>query len=989
MLFGFDDYELDATRLELRRAGEPVRADRMVLRLLATLVQRAGRLVTKSELIAEVWDGRAVSENVISVAMARLRKTLGHKRTERKLVVTVQGSGYRFVAPVTPLGRTGSKAAATALATHGGSPPLVGREPILRRLRGALDAARGGRGGVCLLTGEPGIGKTAATEQLAREAEALGTTVLWAYCQEVGETPPLWPFTQLVRGLLGRPALQANVAPELLAELRCLLPELAGEPQQAPPSAKHRLFEAVLSVLEQVAPPAGCLLIVDDLHRADGASLELLRYWMERIGHAHVLLVGTLRTVRSVHSLAEIDLRYVMGHRNCTRLSLTRLEPEAVREYVSGLLPDRDGSLGHAVWEKSEGNPFFMVELARQLADAPCVDVRSLAVSEQALELLRPRIVQLDAEARGVLSTAAVIGRRFELRLLQRVTGHDLATLTGLLDAAVDSEALIAAAAASTAFAFGHELIRQILYRELTPQARRRLHLKVGETLVQLSQEGEVVPSATLAYHYHAALPDSDAMLTVQHCQRAAYDATQMFAYGDSIPYLRHALEALSLAEQTSPRTRLVLLIQQAVAARVAAVPGFELAVDEAARVARAMGSGSCLISVALLLHLQPGFPMPPHARALLEEGIALLPPDETVHRGAALARLATCGPIAFDAARSRAQLEQALALVQLGDTARGEHHSTFPGYDALLSAYNVQSAAHYRLGGPSEGDGALKTAAAIEQLCRSNPRVLRVAPTFLDLHAAIVAHQRGELDAASAAIARVRQRAEELGARELTWYAERYQVLARLQTADGSTLSAELRALHARARGESIIGSALMCVFDEVVLLGDALAPADARGVLAHSPDDPPSTWSIKAQTLAAAGLHEEARNMLASVSADALAALPRDRDYVGTLAALARAATAIDAREHMEALDALLAPLGESLALHVSFLCLGPVPLIRGELARALGRPDEAARHFELAARTAARLGLASHARTALDALTTLTRAAPVAEPGPARWT
>jgi DNA-binding winged helix-turn-helix (wHTH) protein len=97
VILGFDEFELDEARLELRRAGQVVKADALVLKLLAVLARNSGRLVTKDELVDAVWEGRAVADNVLTVSMARLRKTLGHRRGEREFVATVYGRGYRFV----------------------------------------------------------------------------------------------------------------------------------------------------------------------------------------------------------------------------------------------------------------------------------------------------------------------------------------------------------------------------------------------------------------------------------------------------------------------------------------------------------------------------------------------------------------------------------------------------------------------------------------------------------------------------------------------------------------------------------------------------------------------------------------------------------------------------------------------------------------------------------------------------------------------------
>ncbi|MET0340245.1 MAG: AAA family ATPase, partial [Polyangiales bacterium] len=953
MNIAFDEYELDTVRLELKRAGVPVRADRMVLRLLGALVRDAGELVTKDELIARVWERRAVSQNVITVSVARLRKTLGQQPGEREFVVSVQGRGYRFVRPVRSVARGGGPSGeSTSGAAQAGRAPLVGREPMLRQLRAALDAAETGHGGVCVLTGEPGIGKTALAEQLGGEAERRGLKVVWSYCQEVGETPPLWPFAQLVRALRGR-ADDATLAPELRWLLR------AGS-SDVRPVARHHLFEAVLDALEDAATPTGCVLVVDDLHRADAASLELLRYWMGRIARTRVLVVATSRTGGSAHALGGVDLRFVLGHRNCTRLALGRLTEDVVRAYVATALPDADGALGRAVWTASEGSPFFMVELARQLATRDSDDAPSLHVSAHALEPWRARILELDAAVRDVLSHAAVIGRRFELRLLAQITGEPVAAVVSCLDHAVASEAVIRAAEADTAFAFTHELICKLLYDDLTPTARRALHRKVGETLEARAHAGEVVPPAALAYHFHAALPDADPAATLLHCQRAAVEATYAFAHTDSLLYLQRAREALSLYPQPNPAARWLLLLHSAVAARIVGAAEFESLVREAADVARGMGAGGLLIEAAMLMHVHPGFPLPARARALLDEGLALLPPDETTQRAAALARLATCGPTSFDAARSHAQMREALAL--LGDS------------PAAIAAYNTHSAALYLGGGPSSDDLAARSAGAIDAITRTRPEVLRIAPIQLDLHGAIVALQAGDVDACHARLDRAARRCEATGARELRWYVDRAQLLVRFDQERPDDIAEGLRALHAQARRAPFVGAALLSTFDQVVVLGEVVAPARLRELLAHSRDDAPGIWSLKLHALAVAGLHDDAARALFAVTPEQLARLPHDRDYLGTLGALAGAAIRLGARAHAEALDALLAPHEARLAVHVSFVCLGPVARLRGELARALHRPADALTHFHAALRTAERLRLRAHGEAARAAIAEL---------------
>ena len=245
MIFSFDDFELDADRLELRRDGIPVKADPLVLRLLAVLVRQAGQLVSKQTLLQRVWDGRVVADNVITVSMVRLRRTLGHRRSEREFVNNVHGRGYRFVVPVTT--RSGELAPLlSAPLPRPGSASFVGRERVVERLRGALRETRAGRGRACVLIGEPGIGKTRAVEILADEAAAAGVLVAWGYCREAGDTPPLWPMVQLVRSVVARipnDALRTQLAGSV-DDLSRVLPELAEPGRPAKEGATDAAWSA-------------------------------------------------------------------------------------------------------------------------------------------------------------------------------------------------------------------------------------------------------------------------------------------------------------------------------------------------------------------------------------------------------------------------------------------------------------------------------------------------------------------------------------------------------------------------------------------------------------------------------------------------------------------------------------------------------------------------------------------------------------------------
>jgi len=968
MILAFDEFELDPDTPELRRAGVPLKAEALVLRLLSCLVRSAGQLVSKQQLIAEVWNGRVVADNAITVSMVRLRKLLGHKVGEREIVVNVHGRGYRFVRPVAE--RDG-----TLLPVHGVAPPVaaaaapfVGRDGVLRALRAALQDAGAGRGSVCVISGEPGIGKTRVVEELERDPACAGFTVAWGYCREAGETPPLWPFARLLRELESRVplrALAARLGPAA-RELERVLPGFWEPPEPRSASEQgpedkhgiafgvaggsHRVFDAVARCFALAAEHTPLVLVLDDLHRADPGSLALLRAWVDEIARARVLVLCTLRsTERAREEPAASCLAYLLGHRNCTRVDLGRLSAAEVASYVTALRADAGRELEAAVFARSEGNPFFMTELARSLRDdqpIEPIDYERLRLPSSALEIVRQRVRKLDDGARGVLSCAAVIGRSFELPVLQAVAQRDASALMASLDEALQDELLIAAPDSKTAFAFAHELLRAVLYEGLPHAERRAYHLQVAHALVQRRQAADAVPAADIAFHFHAALPHPALEDTVRWCTKAARDAARVLANQDAVRYLDHALQALDLQRlehRESPERRLTLLLWQALHARTYSPERFEHTIRDVIRIAREQRAGVQLAAAALMLDLHPGFPPLRGSRAALEDALQLLPADDGPTRAQLLARLATSAPLAYDAAASGQQLARAIELNQ--------------GQRTLLGDYTTRSARLYLHGGPADPVLREQALRELRELCATNP-VLSVPPVLLELQLAIGALQAGELSAMSAALDRGEALCHALDHRELLWHLQRLRALAQVDAGQLSAGHAALRALHAGS-GQGQLGTALFRAHDFALILGEA-PDAELRGALAPEPDDPPNVWSMKVRALAALGRRDDALRALHAVAPARLCALPCDRDYLGTLGALARAALALQAAAYFEPLYASLAPYPRCFAAHVAFVCEGSVAHLLGLLASALGRRALALEQLELGLAESERAGL-----------------------------
>jgi eukaryotic-like serine/threonine-protein kinase len=963
MIFEFEEFELDARRLELRRAGNVVEADTLVLRVLSVLVRNAGRLVTKEELVQEVWDGRVVADNVITVSMARLRKALDDKRGDREMVKTVYGRGYRFVRSV----REVQEPQRSHAARHEqAAPPFVGRERLLSRLEAALGEAQHGRGRVCALLGEAGIGKTQMVETFCRDLPP-SCVVSWGFCREAGDTPPLAPWLRILRELLDGPmGEQLATLGEDYELARGLLRAPRDERSAAfspdpffEQQVRYRSYEAILRVLARATESTPLVLVFEDLHRADAATLELLGLLLEEVGLMRILVLATLRH-GDARDVVRSRLARVLGHRNCERIAVPRLRESDVHAYVTGLLGEGAASIARSVFAKSEGNPFFMAELCRQLRDRDPGERDVLALPDAALELVRQHLARLDEEARGVLSAAAVIGRSFELWLLHATTGREMGALMASLDAALAAEVLVAAPDSTTAFAFGHELMRSVLYEGLSPAERRSWHVRVADALHQRVESGESIPPSEIAYHLHTALPDARPETTVHYCRLAAAAAASSFTNDDVVRYVRHALEALDLLDKPSLRLRMHLLYLKAMYARGDSFAEYEAASRELARLARTSDDGQMLVRAAIMYNLHPGFRQLSGASAELTTALELLPPDDLAMRAVALGGLAMDTPNCYSQQRSDELLAEAVPLAR-------ESTSRASLYVVLIAALQLR-------GGPKHEAEASEIVEELALLAQQNPTRMPVLPIDISLYRAVTALQRGDLAAATRAAESGAATARRLHHGELLWHTER--TLAKLSLLSGNVAGvAQLARLQERAMHPGLLGVAPFAAADKAMWFSETGTRVELeeseRAALGYDASDPPALWALKLRALAAVGLREEARTSLRALAPGELAKLPCDRDFLGTIGHVLHAALLIGASEYAEHAASLLTPYRDRYCVHIGFMCEGSVPHLLGSAALARGDIELAVRELEEGVSRNEQAGLAlctSYARLTL---------------------
>jgi DNA-binding winged helix-turn-helix (wHTH) protein len=936
----FGEFEFEPEIPELRRAGRRVSLGDAPLRLLRALLERPGTPVSKDALMKAAW-GRRVNSARLTSAMSELRQALEADQDE-PTIATLSRIGYRFAANVAT-----ARTAAPPLASA--PPPYVGRTPLLDQLRAALARADAGRGCMTVLVGEPGIGKTRLVEELSRELPEHVHSA-WGYCREAGDTPPLWPWYELLDGLQsgGPDATSHERHAELLTRAA-----LGAE------TTRNEAFERAAATIVHASAEAAWLLVLDDLHRVDAASLELLLRVADRIAHTRIHLVTTLRAHQvPASAMHAVLLSRVLEHPSCEQLVVGPLSAPEVATYVAAQVADPDGELAKAVYEKSEGNPFFMTELVRQLASATDRDApAALRLPLAALDLMRQRVQDIDEQTRGLLSVCAVIGRTIPLDLLAEVLEQPRDAVRARLEEALRRGVLVAPDLRS--LRFSHELIRSVVYDGIAPTLCRQWHARVALVLEQRRQQGREIAASEAAFHCHSALPLGDLQMAIRVCREAADEAAAAFGATDVAHYTHYALEALRLLPTPSVRLRMSLLYGVAIYSRPYDTATYARCAQELIELAHQCKNGEMLTRASALMDAHPR--LEPLARTAIDPALAMdwLPPGVPGLQALALANQAVREPARFDAALCLPLVRRAGALVDEAMNEDVPEPASSPGHVIRANArgrHACYTALLHQLYLDAE-DPALtrQIYRRLEALAQRSPFELSTLPVDLAWHRASQALSQGDQNGAEAALRAAAAHARELTHAELLWHSERALALLRMEREGGREAWDALHALHQRAVTQALHGIQAFCAYDACVYFDpDPNQPerlALLRAALLPSTHDIPALWAMKLRGLTAAGILDEARSALRRVPAQRLLALPHDGDFIGTLGHVTHAAVTLESADYYPVLERLLSPHETSFSAQVLGGYAGWVSVLLGMLAHAGGRHEEAVERLEQA--------------------------------------
>jgi len=439
-----------------------------------------------------------------------------------------------------------------------GTSGFVGREREMGELRAALEDAMSGRGRLVLLAGEPGIGKTRMTQELASHAEQQGAQVLWGWCYEEEGAPPYWPWVNPIRTYVQQcdaERLRSEMGPgasdiaDVISEVGDKLPGLQPSPPLEPEQARFRLFGSVATFLKNVAQSQSLMLVLEDLHWADRSSLLLLEFLAREMGASRLLVVGTSRDVEvSPRSQLTQTLGNLVREQHFRRIQLGGLTQQEVGQYVeanSGVT--LQGGAAEVVHRRTEGNPLFVSEVVRLLRPAEMTEDRAWAetIPEGVRDVISRRLSRLSEPCVQVLRTASVIGRDFGFKLLNGLSS-DISEdrLLEAIDEAQAAHIIDEVPEEIEHYQFSHALIQETLAGELTVSRRVRLHARIGEALETLHGSNSEAHAAELAHHFAEAIPVAGTAKLVHYSLLAGQQAMGAYAHEEALAHFQRGLTA-------------------------------------------------------------------------------------------------------------------------------------------------------------------------------------------------------------------------------------------------------------------------------------------------------------------------------------------------------------------------------------------------------------------------------------------------------------
>ncbi len=559
---------------------------------------------------------------------------------------------------------------------------FIGREAEVHILKAGVDSMLAGQGGIILLAGEAGIGKTRLADETAEYAGRKGSDVYWGRCWQGEGAPAYLPWIQIVRECVRRQTASSEPEPadelenisRIMPELKlALIPDRESRPfgNMVSAEVRFRAFDAVLSLFRKMATRRSMVLILDDLQWADHPSLILLEFLVREIRGDRLFLICTCRSVdpRPTEYIQR-TFGELVRHEWVQLLHLQGLSRSSVQTFIARELDSHDvPKLAQLVYRRTDGNPFFVGELVRLMkkdTTAANVAAATAKIPTTIREVIRCRLGLLSEKCRHSVNIAAVIGSEFDLAVVSEASDCEASDLLVSLDQARQAGVVKEAAGRFGLYRFSHDLIRDVVYEELPRSERVSLHHLIG-TILERLHGGDIESSlAQIAYHFFRAAPAGDLRKAVDYSTRAGQQAAKSLAYEDAIGHFQRSLEALGRrkADQLE-RVEILAALGEALN-RVGETQKAKRIFLQAAGLARDMDSVDLLAAAALGYGWEAttGF-VDATLISLLEESIKGLKDEDSALHSHLLSRLARA--VYWSAARERSLVlsEQAVGMAR------------------------------------------------------------------------------------------------------------------------------------------------------------------------------------------------------------------------------------------------------------------------------------------------------------------------------------
>jgi len=627
----------------------------------------------------------------------------------------------------------------------------------MNQLKAALEDVLGGRGRLVTLVGEPGIGKTRTSEELATYAGLRGALVLWGRCYEGGGAPPYWPWVQAIRSyvrdidpdeLRRQMGSSASVVAEIVTDVKDRLPELQPPPQMDDPdSARFRLFDSITSFLKTASQSQPLVIVLDDLHWSDQPSLMFLEFMARELNQSRVLLLCTYRDMElnRRHQLT-VTLRDLARDRLYERVLLRGLTEADIARFIeiaAGFTAPVE--LSRTVQRHTEGNPLFVTEVIRDLVQSGELTPEKVAgrsswsvrIPEGVREVIGRRLDRLSDRANEIFTNAAVIGRQFTHDALRELAEDTTeGQLLDVLDEALDAKLIEELRGEIGNYQFTHALIQETLTSELSSARTVRLHARIAETLERLYGDESDNHAAELVPHFVEAELILGEERSIHYSVLAGQQALAMTAPQQALGHFEHAVAIAGDGEMDARKARATLglaraLHQFSVGDQVLSVLeilksafDYYVSVDDTATIE----------AIALEPFTRVGTSV---VHEIVETALNHAKPG-TAGAGKILARLAISEAVQGDLKRASALLDQAFAVA-------GELDDPQVKTEALMARATVHSA------GLSRSDATVGLAAYAETLesirSISDPNTEALSNTY----SAVLYSKLGRLDDALA----------------------------------------------------------------------------------------------------------------------------------------------------------------------------------------------------------------------------------------------